>query len=272
VEERSELYWRKWFRDLDPPSPRQATLDVLEFAHYYPSTLRRFDLDSPGIEEVHRLYHAGHIHNIVYAPAFDSTETWLWASGRIRDGGRLRQIAGGIEQNSYFLACFAGDARGTEIFPPQASFAPEFVREHPEGARPADPILYFVVRAYSVERETIRWTETRPIFILDVVRTGPNDVGVLLFGSVRLDLHRPRDGAIEVRASTSGSIQIPLQRRAEAAKVDADAVVRRLFADSVFVLVASKPGLEVTGDFRDLREETARTWTPESSATAGSTP
>ncbi|MDM7914098.1 MAG: hypothetical protein QUU85_02375, partial [Candidatus Eisenbacteria bacterium] len=260
AEEGSELYWRKWYRSIHPPSKRHDTFDVTEGAHYYPSTLRRFAIASSEIEETYRLYHAGHVNSIVYAPSFDSTATWLWMTGRVRDGGLLREIAGGVEQNTHFLACFEDSARGTEYFPAFAPPSAAFLHNHPEGVRPAVPILYFVIRGFLSDGDSILWDRSPSMLIHEVVRAGPQDLEVLLMGAIRLDLHRPGTGRVEVQASTSGQAHPAIARRARALGVDAEEAVRRFLADSVIVLIASAPGLEVTGDFTDRRGAVPTQW------------
>jgi len=245
------------------PSPALPYLSLIEFSHYYPSTIRCFSLAPEGIEEKARLYHAGHIDKFFAVPGHGRQPATIWISGFVSNHGGLREAAGGVPGNTQFLACLdARELRGTTYLPSFITPDPAFLRGHPEPVRLASVIFYLVVRGYlgtvaSSEGTISRLArhDARAIRIESVV---PSETGttVLLTDGLRLDFEEVGPRRLQVTATAGPVATRLLQERAERASspTDPSAIARRFLADSVLALAEAEAGWEIAGDLRDIRD------------------
>jgi len=250
-----DMYSNKRWTWMFPPSEMQSRFIALEYSRYHPSVLRAFALASSEATETYRLYHSGHINSVRCSPGLEACERWMWFTGRVRDGGALIEAAGGIGGNTCFLACFPEDAQGTEVFPPWMELDPNFVARHHGEIRAANPIAYFVIRGYTTEHGRVGWDHAPSFFIDQVFTPDSETVGVLLGNTMRIDFHREATRRIRINATAGGDLPTVLTRRAKAIGDSSGRLVRDFLVDSVLVLVAAREGLDLVGDYRDVREK-----------------
>jgi predicted Ser/Thr protein kinase len=249
----SAMYGRKQFTFVSTGHGSGQTIDVVEYSHYFPSVFRRFEWDDANVREIYRLYHAGNIAPILYSPGLEAGSELMWLSGRIRDGGALRKSVGGVSGNTYFVACFDAKAVGTEVYPGFDSPTLQLAAGAPGAPRIGQPVLYFVLRGYAVVDDRIAWESPGAMTIIDVMRNDDGGLAVLLINTLRFDIDSAADGSTRVALSLGSEGERIMEARARRLRKKTWEVTEAFLADSVVTLVDARPGLAVTGDFRDMR-------------------
>lgn len=249
------MYGRKQFVFVNAAREPQRTIDVVEYSHYFPSVFRRFAWDEAGVKETYRLYHAGNLAPAFYSPGLGGSGELFWLSGRIRDGGTLRRSVGGVSGNTHFVACFDAGTVGTEVYPGLDAPSLDLLPGAPDPGEPriAQPVLYFVLRGYRVIEERIVWDDPRPMMIVDVMPNGEGGQAVLLASTLRFDIDPVGDGSVHVALSLGSDGERIMEARARRLGKAPGEVTEAFLADSVVSLVDARPGLVVTGSFRDVR-------------------
>ncbi|MBD3334341.1 MAG: protein kinase [Candidatus Eisenbacteria bacterium] len=250
--------------DAIPEQHRCRELLVVDISQYYPSALRLLELaaaaDGIAVEEALRLYHEGNIHNAALSPGLSADKQLLWLTGSVVTRRPPAESAGGFPGSTFFTCCME-TARGTFYFPPYLEPDSAFAAAHPEGARPAEVLFYFIVRGYLDEGETFDWSNSGGLLIQSVAPI-PSETGrryhLQLTTSKSLHAEFMNRDTLSVWFGATGGTHRILAERARAFDAPVDSLKRAFLADSVFFLAYSHPDLHVAGEFRDLRSIVGR--------------
>lgn len=251
----TNIYSRKQFALTFPPSINNRDLSLIECSHYFPSVFRVFEVSKDGIRDRYKLYHAGHINEMKHTPGLGGATGFWWLTGRIRDGDGLREGVGGAEHNTHFIACFADSARAIEYFPGWIAPDDSFIENQSLPVRAAKPFLYFVMQGVTAADGRIYHTVSKQMKVDSAYSDSLDTAWVLLSNTLRLDLKRIDEKSLHIDASIAGDIQLIVSNRAKPVGLSGGERVARFIADSMLVLVDAREGIEITGNFKDLRHK-----------------
>ncbi|MBU1699744.1 MAG: serine/threonine protein kinase [Candidatus Eisenbacteria bacterium] len=235
---------------------------LTEISQYNPSVFRIINLNHSGNSITQSqefcFFHLGNINNSLYlTPGIHEDRELAWLCGSTSVPKRLRDKSNMVLDNTFFLACMEVNP-GTYYFPPIIEPDQNFLDASEGDVKPADMLFYLVARGFVLEEHGFNWNNTYEYKISSVSRVQSSaepEYHLLTSNSAVFYSRFVLPDSLVISTEIVGDAYRILDARAKAQGILADSVIQSFLADSLYTLAYAREGLNVTGPFRDMRDE-----------------